>query len=124
MKSAVHSYFFIRIDKKYVRIDYSDLIYIESVGNYARLVTEKEAYLTIMTIKELDSILPPESFCRINRGNIISINHVVSFNREGVTLRNNLKFVFSDKYRYLLETKVLIIGPTESTHTRQLRVTA
>lgn len=110
MKSKAHSFFFIRIDKKFVRINYCDLIYIESVSNYARLVTDKEAYLTIITIKGLDSLLPPDQFCRINRGNIVSIDHVVSFDRSGVTLKNNLRLPFSDKYRHLLESKVQIIS--------------
>lgn len=107
-------YFFIRVDKKYIRINYKDLLYLESVGNYVKLFTDNGIFLTALTMKELERILPADSFCRVNRGTIVSLERIISFDRESVNLKS-MKFSFSDKYRKVLETKVRIITHTEPT---------
>jgi two-component system, LytTR family, response regulator len=114
-------YFFIRVGKKYIRINYSDLSYLESVGNYVKLVTDSGSFLTTMTIKELEKILPIESFCRVNRGIIVSIARITSFDREHVMLKN-AAFSFSDKYRKILETKVRIISHSDTSRAGILRI--
>jgi two-component system LytT family response regulator len=117
----MQAFFFIRVDKKHIRINYKDLLYIESVGNYVKLFTENGIYLTPLTIKELEKMLPFELFCRVNRGTIIAIDRIVCFDRESVTLKN-ARFSFSDKYRKALEGKVRIITHTEPTTSRMLHI--
>jgi DNA-binding LytR/AlgR family response regulator len=115
-------YFFIRIDKKYIRINYTDLLYVESVGNYVKIFTETGTYLTPLTIKELEKTLPIDCFCRINRGTIVAISRIISFDRDCVLLKN-ARFSFSDKYRKLLEAKIRIITHAEpSQQTTMLRI--
>jgi DNA-binding LytR/AlgR family response regulator len=111
--TAMQVYFFIRVGKKYVRVNYRDILYLESTGNYVKLVTDAGSFLTALTIKELEKILPFEMFCRVNRGTIVSIDRVTSFDREHVILKN-FSFSFSDKYRKMLEGKVKIISHSES----------
>ena len=114
-------YFFIRVDKKYVRVNYKDLSYMESVGNYVKLYTDTGIFLTPLTIKELERILPVESFCRINRGTIVSIDRIISFDRDNLNLKN-AKFSFSDKYRKTLEGKIRIITHIEPSRSRLLHI--
>lgn len=108
-------YFFIRVDKKYIRINYKDLSYIESVGNYVKLFTEGGIFLTPLTIKELEKMLPHDAFCRINRGTIVAIDRIISFDRDHVILKN-ATFSFSDKYRKVLEGRIRIITHIEPSH--------
>ena len=117
----MQAFFFIRVDKKYIRINYKDLLYVESVGNYVKLFTECGIFLTPLTIKELEKMLPFELFCRVNRGTIIAIDRIVCFDRESVTLKN-ARFSFSDKYRKALEGKIRIITHTEPTPSRMLHI--
>jgi two-component system LytT family response regulator len=118
---VMQAYFFIRVDKKYIRINYKDLLYVESVGNYVKLFTENGIFLTPLTIKELEKMLPFELFCRVNRGTIIAIDRIVCFDRESVTLKN-ARFSFSDKYRKALEGKIRIITHTEPVPSRILHI--
>jgi DNA-binding LytR/AlgR family response regulator len=117
----MQAYFFIRVDKKYIRINYKDLLYVESVGNYVKIFTENGIFLTPLTIKELEKMLPFELFCRVNRGTIIAIDRIVCFDRESVTLKN-ARFSFSDKYRKALEGKIRIITHMEPTPSRMLHI--
>lgn len=109
-------YFFIRTDKQYVKINYHELIYIESLGNYVRLVADNGTWLTQLTIKQLEKILPMESFCRINRGAIVSMDRITAFDKESVCLQNKKRLPFTDRFRKDLERRVNIV-----THERYLR---
>lgn len=114
-------YFFIRVDKKYIRINYKDLSYIESVGNYVKLFTDNGVFLSTLTIKELEKILPFDAFCRVNRGSIVAIDRIVSFDRDNVVLKG-AAFSFSDKYRKILEGKIRIITHMESSPPRLMHI--
>lgn len=114
-------YFFIRVDKKYVRVNYKDLLYVESVGNYVKLMTDVGIFLTPLTIKELEKLLPGEMFSRVNRGTIVAIDRIINFDKECVTLKT-IRFSFSDKYRKALEAKVKIITHMETSPSRKLHI--
>lgn len=114
-------YFFIRIDKKHIRINYADLLYMESVGNYVKLFTESGTFLTPLTIKELERVLPVDSFSRINRGTIVAIGRIISFDRNCVVLKN-ARLSLSDKYRKMLESKIRIITHIESSQPALMRI--
>ena len=47
--------FFIRADNKFIRIRYSEIVYIEALKNYIRIVTEKDTYLALITMKKIES---------------------------------------------------------------------
>lgn len=103
------SCFFIRINKKYIRISFGDIRYIESTGNYVKIFTDAGSFLTSLTMKQLEQALPDHSFCRVNRGCIVSIHRIVSFDRDGVILGNNIKIAFGDRYRRELESRIVIL---------------
>lgn len=102
-------YFFIRINKKYIRIGFDDIRYIESTGNYVKIFTDTGSFLTSLTIKQLEKALPVQSFCRVNRGCIVPIHRIISFDRDGVILHHNIRISFSDRYRRELESRITIL---------------
>ena len=102
-------YFFIRINKKYIRIGLDDIRYIESTGNYVKIFTDTGSFLTSLTIKQLEKALPDQSFCRVNRGCIVPIHRIVCFDRDGVILQHNIRIAFSDRYRRELEARITIL---------------
>lgn len=76
--------FFIRTDNKFIRICYAEILYIEALKNYIRIVTEKETYLALITMKKIESELPAHLFCRVHRSFIVSLEHIVFFNGESI----------------------------------------
>ena len=104
----MHPYFFIRADRKYIRINYHDVHYFEAAGNYVKVCTDSATYLATLTIKELEKMLPRHLFCRINRGTIVALQGIVSFDNEEIVFKNAC-FPFSNKYREELESRVTII---------------
>src|SRR5690606_2241129 len=69
-------HFFIRTEGKLVRLTYDDVLYIESVGNYARFVTSVHRYLIPSTIKALEEKVDRERFMRVHRSYIVNLQKI------------------------------------------------
>jgi DNA-binding LytR/AlgR family response regulator len=106
--------FFIRADNKFIRIRYSEIVYIEALKNYIRIVTEKDTYLALITMKKIESELPEACFCRVHRSFIVSLEHIVFFSAESVTVGNKALPIGSIFKTALLE-KINIVQQQHAT---------
>ena len=77
-------YLFLNVQKKKVKILFSDILYIESQREYIKIVTTKATYISKMSTNEIEELLPPHLFKRIHRSFIISINRIESYTAETV----------------------------------------
>src|SRR5262249_17578502 len=100
-------YFFIRAEKQFIKMNHKDIVCIESMSNYASITTVHGVYMTIISLRQLESLLPGDTFVRISRGCIISLDHIVSFDRDFVYLKEK-QIPFGSKYRGLLEKQVIV----------------
>jgi len=80
--SEKKDFIFINVNKRKVKILFPEIIYIESQREYIKIVTIKKAYISKMSTKEIESILPSNLFKRIHRSFIISIDKIESYNAE------------------------------------------
>lgn len=100
---------FIRCGRKYVRINYLEISHIESVGNYAKFHVAGYSYLALLTIKSLVEQLPEQLFFRVNRGVVVNMLHIHSFDKDGLILNGGAEFSFGeDAYRNLLKVLPLL----------------
>jgi DNA-binding LytR/AlgR family response regulator len=79
-----HIYF--RSDRKMIKVLLSDIIYIESLKDYIKVVATSGVIITKQSISSVERILPKDRFLRIHRSFIISMNRVESFSNELVWL--------------------------------------
>lgn len=79
-------FIFLNVQKKKVKILFTDIIYIESQREYIKVVTTKSEYLTKMGTHEIEALLPGHLFKRIHRSFIISVNKIEAYNAEMVEL--------------------------------------
>jgi len=69
-------YFFVKADKKLVKINYTDIIYIEGLKDYVIIRMENNRIVTLQTMKSLESKLPSHLFKRIHRSYIVGITKI------------------------------------------------
>ena len=77
-------YLFLNVQKKKIKILFSDIVFIESQREYIKIVTTKKEYLSKMSTHEIEALLPPQSFKRIHRSFIISIEKIDSYSSDEV----------------------------------------
>jgi len=80
-------HFFIKENFEYTRIDIASLLYIESMGNFSRLLTlQQKKHITLVSLKNMESQLPAHIFMRVHKQYIINLQHIVSVSSEGVVV--------------------------------------
>lgn len=74
---------FFNVNKTMVRVNFSEIIYIESMREYIYLHTENNTICTRISIQEIEKMLGP-NFMRIHRSFIINTKKIKAFNAEEV----------------------------------------
>jgi two-component system, LytTR family, response regulator len=100
--SARKDFIFLNVQKKKVKIQFAELLYIESQKEYVKLVTTKHVYLSKISTNEIEKILPSNLFKRIHRSFIVSLNRIDSYNSESVEI-NGVSLPIGRDYRGVLE---------------------
>lgn len=81
-------YIFIKSDSKLVQIKLEDIHWVEALGNYMRLHTDKEKHTVLSTMKEIESKLPSKDFIRIQRSFIVRLDKILSIEDNYVIMKN------------------------------------
>ncbi|UHG93752.1 LytR/AlgR family response regulator transcription factor [Spirosoma oryzicola] len=66
----------IKVDGDWVRLAYGKLLYGQSWGNYIKLFTPEQVYVTALTMSELEQRLPVDRFIRIHKSYLVSLDKV------------------------------------------------
>ena len=98
----IKDFIFLTVQKKKVKILFSDIVYIESQREYIKIVTTKTEYYSRMSTNEIEDILPANLFKRIHRSFIISVKKIESYSAEEVEV-NGVRFPIGRGYRDVIE---------------------
>jgi len=79
-------FIFVRADRKMVKINFDDILYIESLSDYIKIHTHKETITTRETISNIEAKLPTASFLRIHRSYIAALTHIDSYTNEFIEI--------------------------------------
>jgi len=71
-------FFFVKADKKLMKVNYSDIIYIEGLKDYVIIRMDNSRIVTLQTMKSLESKLPVHLFKRIHRSYIVGIEKITA----------------------------------------------
>lgn len=110
---SMQPFFFIRSDNRCVKINFGEIIYIEACRNYIRIITDTQTYMCLLSMKQMESVLPHQQFCRIHRSYIVSLDRLLSFDIDTVTFTAGSKrqmLPIGLQYRKLLFDRVLVIS--------------
>jgi two-component system, LytTR family, response regulator len=95
-------FIFLNVQKKKVKILFSEIAYIESQREYIRIVTTKKEYITKMSTHEIEALLPAHLFRRVHRSFIVSISRIESYTAEMVEV-NGVSIPIGRGYRDNME---------------------
>lgn len=92
---------FIRCDGGLQRVDLDNIIFVEGLKDYVRFYVDGErgSFITHLTMKSVEEILPSERFMRVSRSHIISLNHIRSVDRNLCIYIGDSMVKVTDMYR-------------------------
>src|SRR4029077_16769915 len=95
-------FIFLNVQKKKVKILFSEIVYIESQREYIKIVTTKKEYISKMGTHEIEALLPPTLFKRIHRSFIISVSKIESYTAEMVEV-NGISIPIGRGYKDVID---------------------
>lgn len=86
-QTEIPEYIFIKVDAQVVRVEISNILYIEGYKDYVKihLVNDSGPLLSLMSLKKLEEKLTKSRFLRIHR------SYLVSFARVDALLKNSVR---------------------------------
>ncbi|OGX91107.1 LytR/AlgR family response regulator transcription factor [Hymenobacter coccineus] len=69
---------FVKVNNKLVRLDFSDVLFIEALSTYSVLVTATQRHIVYATLKALGERLPFGHFQRVHRSYIVNTQRIES----------------------------------------------
>ena len=70
-----------------MRLNNDDVLYIESMGDYVRFVTNDRKYVVHNTIKNLEEKMNRQAFMKIHRSYIVNIQKVDNIRENGLFIK-------------------------------------
>jgi two-component system, LytTR family, response regulator len=95
-------FIFLNVQKKKVKILFSEIVYIESQREYIKIITTKKEYISKISTNEIETLLPANLFKRIHRSFIVSINKIESYTAESVEV-NGVSIPIGRGYKDIIE---------------------
>ncbi|NVK53480.1 MAG: response regulator transcription factor [Flavobacteriaceae bacterium] len=78
------SFFFVRSERKMVRVDFNEVLFVESIGDYVKIFLKSKTIVTRETITNIEAKLPQTVFMRVHRSFIVAISSIESYTNEFV----------------------------------------
>lgn len=81
-------YIFLNENKKHIKVYFKDILYMESIKDYVKVVTNTKTVITKQTLNFFEDVLDKEKFLRIHRSFIIAIDHVTAYTCTDIEIGN------------------------------------
>lgn len=90
----------IRADHKTTLVRYSNIIYLESAGEYIRLhLADGTKLVTLFRMKNMETELPAERFIRVHRSFIVNTEHITGYTKGRVFLTGEEYVPIGENYK-------------------------
>jgi len=102
-------FFFVKADKKLVRVNLKDIVYIEGLKDYVIIRMPDDRVITLQTMKSLDERLPNANFQRIHRSYIVNLDRIEALHGNMVEVKEKGKITslpVGKSYREVLSSRI------------------
>ncbi|WP_264538286.1 LytR/AlgR family response regulator transcription factor [Flavobacterium sp. N1736] len=82
------SHIFIKVDKKMMKINIEEILFVEGMKEYIKVVTPDKTYITHKSLTSLSEELPADRFLRIHKSYVIALNKVKSIEGNRIQIQS------------------------------------
>ncbi|RYG00439.1 MAG: response regulator transcription factor [Chitinophagaceae bacterium] len=77
---------FLKVDRKLIKIMTDDILYVESLKDYIKVITKKEQYISYQSLTSITEKLPASKFKRIHRSFTVNIDKITRMDGSNVMI--------------------------------------
>ena len=91
-------YFFVKAERRYFKVNFSDILFIEGLKDYVILQLNDQRIITRMSLKAIFDLLPKSVFLRVNKSYIVNADHIESFDNNDIFIKS-YEIAIGNSYR-------------------------
>jgi DNA-binding LytR/AlgR family response regulator len=103
--SENESYIFVKTEYRLERINIDDILYVEGMKDYLRIICKDKKIMTLQSFAKLEEILPEKKFSRVHKSFIVALDKIKSVER-GVILIADQRIPISNTYKQGFFSKI------------------
>lgn len=96
--SNPNSFFFVKTETRMEKVSTSEVLYVEGMGDYWRIVTKNRRIMTLMNAKGIEEILHEPEFCRVHKSFFVAIDKIEFVERKQIKI-GEILIPISDTYQ-------------------------
>ncbi|WP_452599668.1 LytR/AlgR family response regulator transcription factor [Pontimicrobium sp. MEBiC01747] len=100
---------FLKVNKKLVKVNLNDILIIESLKDYIKVITTLDDYVVHKSLTTITEELPQSNFMRVHRSYTISINKIDAIEGNIIEIANR-KIPIGRNYQKLTKERILNIN--------------
>ena len=81
---------FVKTEYRLESVDISEVLYIEGMGDYRKIVMDGKKIMTLQSFNELIDLLPKDNFCRVHNSFIVSIDKIEKIERNRIYIKDKV----------------------------------
>jgi len=81
-----NSFLYFRAERKMVKVFFRDILYVEGLKDYIRIVTDNKTIVTKYVLSTFEEMLPANEFLRIHKSYIVAIYKIDSYNADTINI--------------------------------------
>lgn len=98
IEAAEDDYFFVKSDRKFFKVNFEDILFIEGLKDYVILQLEEQRIITRMNLKAIYELLPKSMFLRVNKSYIVNTNRIEAFDNNDIFIKTH-EIAIGSSYR-------------------------
>jgi len=95
---ADKKFVFVKTAYRLEKIMLDEVLYIEGMRDYRRIVTASKKIMTLETFKEFEREIPASIICRVHKSYMVAIDKIDSVKKDLITI-NDISIPISDTYK-------------------------
>lgn len=105
-ETSANSYFFVKSSGQQHKINFDEILFVESIKDYVNIKTENQEYIVLDTLKSLENQLP-ENFARVHKSFILNLDKIEKIDVRNVFLNSGKEIPIGETYKseFLLKLK-------------------
>lgn len=96
---TAQKFFMVKEDKKLVKVNISDIVFVEGMKDYVKIHLPNHFLVTHITMTKISELLPAPQFIRINRSFIVQFSYIKLIEGNLVETSNGKKLSIGINYR-------------------------
>jgi len=93
-----NTYFFVKSSGQQHKINFDEILFIESIKDYVNIRTENQEYIVLDTLKSLENQLP-ENFARVHKSFILNLDKIEKIDVKNVCLSSGREIPIGETYK-------------------------